>query len=43
MDITAVTAFFEDGIRWVQTNKPEKNAYFFLGSTLGAYNKDTLH
>ena len=33
--ITTLTSHFEEGIQWVQKNKPEKNVYIFVGGTIG--------
>ena len=35
LKITALTSLFEEGIQWVQSNKPEKNVYIFVGGTIG--------
>ena len=38
--MTALTSQFEEGIKWVEDNKPEKNVYFFVGATIGNASKE---
>ena len=35
LKMTTLTSQFEEGIKWVQANKAEKNVYLFVGATIG--------
>lgn len=41
--MTTITAEFDAGINWIQSNNPYKNVYFFLGGTIGAMNATEAH
>ena len=38
--MTALTSQFEEGIRWVQEKKKDKNVYIFVGATIGNATKE---
>ena len=35
LNMTIITALFEDGVEWVSKNKKERNVFFITGNTLG--------
>ena len=35
LSMTTLTSQFEEGIKWVEENKKEKNVFFFDGGTIG--------
>ena len=35
LSMTTLTSQFEEGIKWVEENKKEKNVFFFVGGTIG--------
>lgn len=43
LNMTLITALFEEGVEWVFKNKKERNVYFILGSTLGNNNDAEIH
>lgn len=41
--LTILTSTFEEGTSWVCKNKPEKNVFFMVGSTIGSlYNEEAV-
>ena len=42
LNMTLITALFEEGVEWVFKNKKEKNVYSMLGSTLGSFKENEI-